>query len=571
MQENLKYYLFNVCIETNVDVGDFIEPPKIPNPSDLTDVRKAATIVGDIILNTESIIVLNFDGDADGILSGALNHDYLINGLGVSSKRIRLIGNSRVFGNGFNDKAVSLLSLFKESDLELGIMITSDHGSSDEPRYKYTKQMIPEMKIVVTDHHLIPTNGNAPKSVDAFINTQRDEITPWGKNICGCVTTWLLMEEVKNYLIEKDYKKINYDAIENVKPMLAISTICDMMDMRDIINRRIVIDGLEVLNKSKDPRWRTFRKKLKLKEISSTDVGYKIGTLFNATGRMGVPDLGFTLATTNDNMEECGELFEIVVNCNNERKKIQALLLIDAKKYVKENPLTHCNIALIKTALEFEYATGVSGPISSNLLELRKKPSVTLVEDKDGNLKGSVRSVEGIHVKKIFDNMDRVKPDLFIKYGGHAGAAGLEIRKKDLEYFRTAFDEGCGIAFKFRGRVSMDSSIIKVLPRDLNVNLIDDIKMLEPFGRMFKQPEVCFNCTVTGKHTVSNGRDVIYTFEDFADKSVGKLQGYHYLGGMEATSTYEYVEVIATIGIKSYRGKEQLSIFIKSIKEDIPF
>ena len=262
---------------------------------------------------------------------------------------------------------------------------------------------------------------------------------------------------------------------DNLMDFVAIGTVADLMPMKDE-NRIMVRKGLQILEDAKRDSLRIFlmEKNLFGKRLSTTDIGWQISPVFNATGRMGVPSIAVSLLLS-DNTLELEQLTKEMIRLNKERKKIGGdawdRILPKASKNFKENGE---RIVIIE---DKQLNRGITGIIASRLLFSFNAPAMVVAHLDDERLIGSMRSGKTLNVKTFLDTFN----DILIDHGGHSCAGGFSLYQKDRSEF---FD-----------RVKHAASVIEVrdqeivlevdaeLPHDyMKPELIDVVELLEPYG-----------------------------------------------------------------------------------------
>lgn len=393
--------------------------------SKLTDVYKGAELIQDAIVNNKNIALV-CDFDSDGINSAAVLYKSMVDIFKVNPNKVRVLVNHRRTGNGYTDYLVErILDEHKKNPID--IICSADHGSSNEDAFKVLKAN--GISLVITDHHQVPYE-NYPYSADAFINPQRNDST-YCKNISGCCVAFLTM--VATYM--KMYNTDNIDVFDPVLPNVAISTITDMMNMAEPINRHIVIKGLNELNSFRNKSWMSTRTALGLPgKINYKNIGFDIGPIINTGSRLGCEELVFDVLTEKDTQATYA-LSRKLIEQNALRKIITKEATKIASSQAGEYEHTDTVVIIIKTG------AGINGIVAANIGVSRGKPTVCFVDNDSDMLTGSCRSIiEGIDIHAVLSAIDGEDHDIFIKYGGHEGAGGCTIYKNKLEKFKYLFN-----------------------------------------------------------------------------------------------------------------------------------
>ena len=385
----------------------------------LPDIDKAADILHKHITNN-SLIYQVIDYDVDGIASGAVS--FLIFKHILKYKRYKVIINNRSWRNGINDTIVNQI-LDINKNRKIGLMITSDHGSSDGNRLKTIKDN--DIDVIVTDHH-VPSEVNSPEEiVDAFVNHKRSN-SLFTNDITGTAVIYFTL-----FYYALKYMKVNKDLIDEfykLMPYVGLTTISDSVDMSDWVNRKLVKYTLNVLNSNRklDYFWEVVKDKITSSWfIDQEFISFNLIARLNSPGRISDPSISFKLMIA-DTYSKAEELLEEITSINEERKNIQneAMKNLD-KEYVSKD----LTVAYKKNI------SGIQGIIASKLLyKNRSSMSFCFTEEHSETISGSARSIN--KSISLIDVLNQLKHKDYIKrFGGHAAACGVEIEKNSLEQF----------------------------------------------------------------------------------------------------------------------------------------
>lgn len=453
-------------------------------PFKMADMDKAATRLAEAIVSGECIGI-ETDHDCDGQTSHAVIYHNLWVHFRHPKEKIRsFIGHRLTEGYGLSDP-VALRIL--EDPYKPSLVITADNGSSDEPRICKLKNA--NIDVIVTDHHEIPLEGY-PISAYACLNPTREDCNYGDPCIAGCMVAWLLMAATRQKLMEIGYLSGSAPSLLDSLDFVAVGTVADCVSMaRSINNRAVVSYGLRLIEAGTRPCWRVLKEEGK-GPFTSEDLGFRIGPLLNSDGRLASAfgSVSFLLAETD---KEAKEWLAALQKQNTERKSIQQNIVMQGLYKAKEQ--LDCNRSSLCIYLETGHS-GVHGIAASRIKDLFGRPTVFLAPKMQalGIITGSVRGIEGFHVREALQAVADKYPNLLIAFGGHRGAGGLTLKLENLEIFFNAFEEAAclQLADQVLGPVVWTDGVLSIA--QLNLELLKTLNLLEPFGREFEAP--VFEC-----------------------------------------------------------------------------
>ncbi len=453
----------NRDVRTGEEMYKYLHPDRknLYDPLLMKDMKKAAEIVTEKISGHKKIRIMG-DYDIDGVTSTAI----LMEGLGHLGADVDwYIPNRVTDGYGMNMRMV-------ENAINDGVdtIITCDNGISASEEVAYAKEN--GLTVIVTDHHDVPESG-VPEA-DAVVDPKQEDCAYPFSGICGAVVAWKLMLAL--------YDAINKpsDIIWNMLDLAAIATVGDVMDLKDE-NRQIVKLGLTVLRETKRPGLNALIEACSLNKgsISSYHIGFVLGPTINAGGRIESADLAENLLLTTELNPETKRQAEYLRTLNDNRKLMtgkneeEAIALVEqtmAEARVIVVYLPDCNEA-------------IAGIVAGRLREHYYRPSIVLTDSAEpGVVKGSGRSIEGYH---MFHELEAVS-DLLLKFGGHPMAAGLSLKKENIDALREALNENCTLTEdQMTERLWVDIALpISAITADW----IKGLDVLEPFGKGNEKP-----------------------------------------------------------------------------------
>jgi single-stranded-DNA-specific exonuclease len=526
---------------------------KLPSFESLSGIDKAVDLLIEAIQKDKKILIVA-DFDADGATSCA-----------VGVRGLRLLGAKNVdyvvpdrfkFGYGLTPE-IAEVALQQKPDL----IVTVDNGISSVDGVAYVVSK--GCKVIVTDHHLPPEQ--LPMA-DAIVNPQLKEDGFPSKALAGVgVIFYVLLAVRSRYKVTGQYEVQSAPNLANLLDIVALGTVADVVPL-DEVNRRLVHQGLLRIQQGKCvPGIRALLQQAKRdpKNTFSSDLGFVVGPRLNAAGRLDDMSLGIECLLTNDDARAV-QIAEQLDLLNQERRTIEDGMKIDAYKIleklnIEEAGANHWGVCLYDN----QWHQGVIGILASRIKEKLNRPVIAFAKASDGEIKGSARSIKGLHIRDTLDDIACQHPALLKKFGGHAMAAGMSLLENDLEQFTLLFNE----AVKKRLESKEPENVFLVdgdIPdNDINLNLAELLRQGGPWGQAFEEPLFIGtfsvkNARILGqKHvkfdleTMSSRRrlDAIYFNVDNPDNFVGRAK----------------MTLVYQLGVNTYLGHSKVQLMIRHV------
>ena len=456
-------------VETEEDIREFLaaDLSKVSDGSELTDMEKGVSIIQDAIAAGKHIRIIS-DYDVDGVTSTYILYKGLI---GLHAKCDKFIPHRIKDGYGLHENAIRKA---REDGVE--VILTCDNGIAAADAVSLAKEF--GMTVVVTDHHEVPfvqePDGRRYilPAADAVIDPKRPEDHVF-KEICGAVVAWKFMGRLyKRFGMEDEFR--NSDFLE----MASLGTVCDVMDLQKD-NRAIVKAGMKKMQITNNVGMQALMEVLGLKDkiLKSYDYGFKIGPCINAEGRLDTANEAFNLLMETDHKKALDKAEEMR-KLNVERQDLTKSGMEDAFRIV-DTEMKNDKVLVVYIPGIHE---SIAGIIAGKVRERYNKPAIVLTNGDGDFLKGSGRSIEAY---SMFEKLSEVR-GLMLGFGGHPLAAGLSLKKENLEEFRKQLNVRCGLTeADFVAKVMIDV----VMPVDyLTEGFIRQLDILEPFGKGNEKP-----------------------------------------------------------------------------------
>ena len=459
--------LINRDIYEKKDIELFLNPQfdRLNSAELMKDLLKASDIIIQKIKDKKRIRIVG-DFDVDGIMSVYI----LYKGLKSFGAEVDYIIPDRVIdGYGIN---INIVNNAKEEGIDT--IITCDNGIAAINQIKHAKEL--GMTVIVTDHHDIPyTEENNTKvylstDADAIINPKQLDCKYPFKNLCGAGIVYRFIR----YLSDR----LNLNKKDEYLEFVAIATICDVVDLVGE-NRIIVRKGLEALNSTKNIGLKALIDMCGVlnKEIGVYHVGFILGPTINASGRLDTALYALELLLTED-MQLAYEMAKNLRDLNDDRRKMtidgvdKVIDQIEAKKMQKSKVLV---------VYEPDIHESIAGIIAGRIKDKYNMPTIVLTKGIEG-VKGSARSIEEYN---MFEELSKCK-DLLNRFGGHSMAAGLSLDEDNIDELRSRLNQYTILTEEdLIPKIYIDMQ----LPFEyINYKLINEIKILEPYGKGNSKP-----------------------------------------------------------------------------------
>ncbi|KMT64240.1 single-stranded-DNA-specific exonuclease RecJ [Catenovulum maritimum] len=448
----------------------------LPEPS-LKGLPEAVELLHSAIIQNKKIFIIG-DFDADGATSTALMLTALKS---FGAKNLDyLVPNRFDFGYGLS---VPLVDMAVEYGAE--VLVTVDNGIACIDGVNRAKSL--GLEVIITDHHL---PGNVTPKADAIVNPNQNGCDFPSKNIAGVGVAFYLILALRKFCRDIDYFAQAKLAIPNVAELLdlvALGTVADVVAL-DNVNRILVQQGINRIRKG------VCRPGIKAlldvaekshRALVSSDLAFALGPRLNAAGRLDDMTVGISCLMA-ENYSEAMRLAARLDGLNRERREIEHSMQVEAVAEMES--LSFKQIPFGICLYKDDWHQGVIGILAGRIKERFHRPTVIFAEDNDDILKGSCRSIKGFHIRDALEQMHTQNPDLIIKFGGHAMAAGLSIHKSNLDRFKQIFDN------TVEKLIQADALTNKVLTDgalqadEYSIEIANLLKQAMPWGQCFEAP-----------------------------------------------------------------------------------
>lgn len=445
----------------------------------LSGIDNAVEILYNAFREGIRIIVVG-DFDADGATSTALS---VLGMRALGCDNISYLVPNR-FEDGYG-LSPDVVDQAKARGAQL--IVTVDNGISSHAGVAHAKTL--GIPVIVTDHHL---PGDTLPDADAIINPNLRDCEFPSKSLAGVGVAFYLMLALRTFLRDKgwfDERGIAPPNLAELLDLVALGTVADVVPL-DANNRILTWQGLSRIRAGKcrpgikalleisnrDPQ-----------QLAASDLGFALGPRLNAAGRLDDMSVGVALLLC-DNLGEARVLASELDALNQTRKEIeqgmQAEALILCEKLERSSETLPGGLAMYHP----EWHQGVVGILASRIKERFHRPVIAFAPAGDGTLKGSGRSIQGLHMRDALERLDTLSPDLMIKFGGHAMAAGLSLEEHKFEQFQQRFGE---LVTEWLDPALLQGEVISDGPlsaAEMSMEVAQLLRDAGPWGQMFPEP-----------------------------------------------------------------------------------
>lgn len=445
----------------------------------LQGVEKAVSLLSEAIATNKKIIIVG-DFDADGATSTALsmmslslmgsrNHDYLV-------------PNRFDFGYGLSPEIVEVAA-----QQQAEVIMTVDNGIACFAGVEKAKSL--GITVIVTDHHLA---AESLPIADAIVNPNQPGCGFLSKNLAGVGVAFYLMLALRAELKSNGWFVQQGLPVPNLADFLdivALGTVADVVPL-DENNRILVHQGLQRIRSDKCRPGIQAIIEVAGKERSrlvASDLGFVVGPRLNAAGRLDDMSLGIECLITDD-PARARQIAVKLDSLNRERREIEGSMQQEAVKALDGLNLDASSLPFGLVLYQADYHQGVIGILAGRIKDKYYRPTIAFAHQDDDTLKGSARSIPGLHIRDLLEEINSRYPDVIAKFGGHAMAAGLSLPLKNLPAFEQVFHQIAEENLKDRPLAGELISDGELQTEEFTLAFAQCLKDAGPWGQGFPEP-----------------------------------------------------------------------------------
>ncbi|MEC5342858.1 single-stranded-DNA-specific exonuclease RecJ [Brenneria populi] len=445
----------------------------------LNGIGQAVDFLQQALADRRCIVVVG-DFDADGATSTALTVLALRGMGGVNVKY--LVPNRFDDGYGLSPEVVA-----QAAALGAEVIVTVDNGISSHAGVDEARRR--GIAVLVTDHHL---PGETLPAADAMINPNLRDCAFPSKALAGVGVAFYLMMALFVRLRDSGWftqKALAEPKLTELLDLVALGTVADVVPL-DANNRILVAQGLSRIRAGRcRPGIRALLEVANrdARQLVASDLGFALGPRLNAAGRLDDMSVGVALLLSDD-IVQARMLASDLDALNQTRREIEQGMQTEALRLCEKLEHSRTELPYGLAMYHPEWHQGVVGILASRIKERFHRPVIAFAPAGDGMLKGSGRSIAGLHLRDALERLDTLYPGMMLKFGGHAMAAGLSLMEERFDEFRLRFGELVGEwldASQLEGVIWSDGEL--ALP-ELCLSTAEMLRDAGPWGQAFPEP-----------------------------------------------------------------------------------
>ena len=521
-----------------------------PSSASLADLPKAATRLTQAVVDCEPIMIAS-DFDADGASACAV----LVRALRQFGACVDfVVPDRRLEGYGLTEALARRIAAMTPKPQWV---VTVDNGIASHAGIAWLQTV--GIPVIVTDHHL-PAETLPPAY--AVVNPRRLDDTSGAINLAGVGVAFLLAIAIRERLLERDWPAAA-PSLAPLLPLVALGTVADCVPL-DRTNRLLVAQGLKIIKAGRGLPGISALVAAARREIATLtaeDLAFSVAPRLNAAGRLQDMTIGIRALLTDDAVT-AKLIAEQLDGINRERREIEATMRDQAESLVQRDwPV---DLPTVLCLHDPSWHEGVVGLVASRIRERCHRPAVAFAVGADGLLKGSARSVPGLHIRDCIADVAARHPGLVVRFGGHAQAAGLSVAPDRLMDFTDAMETVVAEQATpdlFCDAISVDGELAA------HERTLETARALEaggPWGQGFPAPLFVGDFTVTAVRLLSEGLHAKLTLTDDGGGYYEAIafQCQARLGWCPASGP---VRLVYALSLNRYQGRESVQLVVERV------
>ncbi len=523
---------------------------QLPSPDALGGVVEAVRLLAEAIATDTRILVVG-DFDADGATACAV----AVRGLRMLGARdvVHAVPNRMLHGYGLSVGLVEELAAF-----DPGLLVTVDHGVACHAGVAAARAR--GWQVLVTDHHL---PGDALPPANAIVNPNLRGDLFACKALAGVGVIFYVLLALRGRLRDQGaFAGRDVPDLAQLLDLVAVGTVADLVPL-DASNRALVAAGLRRLRAGQGCAGLQALIEVsgrRAASLTAADIGFSVAPRLNAAGRLEDMSLGIECLLSDD-PHQARELAERLHRINAERRGVQQAMVDDAEAALARLPSTTGETPPALCLFDPDWHAGVVGLVASKMKERLHRPVIAFAPAEPGSdqLRGSARSIPGLHIRDVLAAIDSAHPGLVERFGGHAMAAGMSLRRDAFARFERAFAEAVDAMLDpalLQAELLSDGEL---LPDEFDRFHAEAIRDGGPWGQGFAEPLFDGVFEVTG-HRIVGERHLKLSLR--AQHVPGPLSAIHF-GGWTGEDPAPHSHLAYRLAPDDYRGGQAIQLIVE--------
>lgn len=522
----------------------------------LLGIEHAVSCLADAVRKQKRILVVG-DFDADGATSTAVAVRAL-RSFGVQQVNF-LVPNRFEFGYGLTPELMQVAKEFAPD-----VIVTVDNGIANHAGVSAAKAL--GIQVIITDHHL---SAETLPEADAIVNPNQPNDTFPSKHIAGVGVIFYVMLALRRALLDLQWfqeQQIPEPNMSKLLDLVALGTVADVVSL-DQNNRILVYQGLRRIRAGQCVPGISALLEIAGRNqarLVSSDLGFVVAPRLNAAGRLDDMSLGIECLLSDD-VKRAKEIAQLLDQLNDERRAIEQDMQDQALHFLKKSEL-HANQNQLPSGLclfDEEWHQGVIGILASRIKDRYQRPVIAFAVANESELKGSARSIQGIHIRDTLAHIATQHPEVMGKFGGHAMAAGLTIPRESFEKFSKLFDEIVAKQInpnQLHHKILSDGELDSI---ELTLETAEIVREAGPWGQAFPEPLFDGVFQILEQRLVGNKHLKMTLAKD--DKIIDAIA---FNVDLHQWPNYrcEYVNVAYRLDVNEFRGKQKVQLIVEHLE-----
>ncbi|OBX07351.1 ssDNA exonuclease RecJ [Gallibacterium salpingitidis] len=524
------------------------------SPSLLSHLERATKLLIEAYQQQKNIVIVG-DFDADGATSIALTV-LALRQLGFQSVDY-LVPDRFEQGYGLS-VSVAQQALQKQAEL----VITVDNGVSSLEGIDYLKQH--QVQVIVTDHHL---PGERLPNADVIVNPNLRDCGFPSKYLAGVGVAFYLMVALRAAFREHnlfaDRAEPNFAELLD---LVALGTVADVVPL-DYNNRILVSQGLARIRAEHchcGIRALIEVANLDITQLVASNLGFSIAPRLNAAGRIDNMSLGVELLLA-ETMEQARALALELDTLNQTRKEIETSMKQEALHFLRELKSTYQQDTFAIALYQPDWHQGVLGILAARMKDQFHRPTVVFAQEEQGILRGSARSIEGLHIRDLLEYIHSQYPEIIIKFGGHAMAAGLSINEAYFPKFQQLFNQYAKAWLDEKALQGVIYTDGELNSQEMNVATAEKLQFAGPWGQHFPEPQFDGEFRILQQRIVGE-KHLKMLVEPLAGGNMFDAIQFNADTRLYPDLSIKSARMVYHLAVNEYRGNRQVQLLVNYIE-----